>query len=253
MADQDLRQQDGERHRVGNSHIWTGLFIILIGIAAFLRVNNPDFPQWIFSWQMLLIALGVFLGFRHRFRGAAWFILLLVGGIFLYADLYPEVPVRRYILPVILVSVGMFIIFRPRHGRWCRGQKKNRDFQSGPDLTTGEATADDYVDSTSIFGGAKKNIISKHFRGGDLVNIFGGTELDLTRADFTGTAEIELTTIFGGTKLIVPSNWTVKSEAVTIFGGLEDKRNMQHAVDDPTKTLLIKGTVIFGGIELKSF
>ena len=76
---------------------------------------------------------------------------------------------------------------------------------------------------------------------------------NLTRADFTGTAEIELTTIFGGTKLIIPSNWTVRSEAVTIFGGLEDKRNMQTMIDNPDKVLLLKGTVIFGGIEIKSF
>jgi hypothetical protein len=116
----------------------------------------------------------------------------------------------------------------------------------------GEATSDDFIDSTSIFGGAKKNIISKNFRGGDLVNIFGGTELDLSRADFNGTAEIELTTIFGGTKLIVPSNWDVRSEAVTLFGGLEDKRNMSTS-ENPTKTLVLKGTVIFGGIELKSY
>lgn len=64
---------------------------------------------------------------------------------------------------------------------------------------------------------------------------------------------MELTTIFGGTKFIVPSNWTVKSEAVTIFGGLEDKRNTQTLIDNPDKILLLKGTVIFGGIEIKSF
>jgi predicted membrane protein len=252
MSEQDFENRGYQRHKAGNNHIWTGLFIILIGIAAFLRVNNPDFPDWIFSWKTLLIALGLFIGFRHRFRGPAWFILILIGSIFLYADLYPEVPVRRYILPIVLVTIGMFIIFRPR-GRYCGPQKKNPDLPSNPGTMNTEATLEDYVDSTSIFGGAKKNIISKNFRGGDLVNIFGGTELDLTRADFTGTAEIELTTIFGGTKLIVPPNWTVKSEAVTIFGGLEDKRSMQNAVDDPTKTLLIKGTVIFGGIELKSY
>ena len=112
---------------------------------------------------------------------------------------------------------------------------------------------EDFVDSTSIFGGAKKNIISKTFKGGDLVNIFGGTDLDLTQADFTGSAVIELTTIFGGTKLIVPSNWSIKSEAVIIFGGLEDKRKMPVVSDNPDKVLILKGTVIFGGIEIKSY
>ena len=112
---------------------------------------------------------------------------------------------------------------------------------------------EDFVDSTAIFGGAKKNIISKNFKGGDLVNIFGGTDLDLTQADFTGTAVIELTTIFGGTKLIIPTNWAIQSDAVIIFGGLEDKRKMPSVAENPDKTLVLKGTVIFGGIDIKSY
>ena len=85
------------------------------------------------------------------------------------------------------------------------------------------------------------------------MNIFGGTELDLSQADLSGVAVIDLTTIFGGTKLLIPSNWSVKSEAVTIFGGIEDKRRMQATIEVPQKTLLLRGTVIFGGIDIKSF
>ena len=120
---------------------------------------------------------------------------------------------------------------------------------------TNEATwsDEDFVDSTSIFGGTKKNIFSKNFKGGDLVNIFGGADIDLSQADFTGTAVIEVTFIFGGTKLIVPSNWAVKSEAVVIFGSVEDKRKMQTISENPDKVLLIKGTIIFGGVDIKSY
>lgn len=245
--------------RGSQGNIWTGLFLLLIGAALILKLNNPGVPSWVFSWQMLLIVLGLFLGLKHGFRGPAWFILLLVGSLFLYADLNPEIELRRYILPVVLISIGMFIIFRPastrrrrHHLRQGRNEGRYRDSRDEERGEPGESIADDFIDSTSIFGGAKKNIISKNFRGGDLVNIFGGTELDLTRADFSGTAEIELTTIFGGTTLIVPSNWNVRSEAVTLFGGLEDKRNMSLSSEDPGKNLVLKGTIIFGGIELKN-
>lgn len=64
---------------------------------------------------------------------------------------------------------------------------------------------------------------------------------------------MEITTIFGGTKLIIPSNWEIKSEAVMIFGGIEDKRRMQTITGPPEKTLILKGTVLFGGIEIKSY
>lgn len=253
-------------HRSNHGHIWTGVFILLVGIAALVKATVTDLPSWMFSWQMFLILLGFFIGVKHGFRGGAWFILMLIGGAFLCTEIYPDIEIRRYIWPVVLIVVGALLIIKPRrrhYGQWadCDEKKKTAATNSGIDEApivdeTYESQKDvqeDYVDSTSVFGGSKKNIISKNFKGGDLVNIFGGTELDLSRADFKGIAEIELTTIFGGTKLIVPSNWTVRSEAVTIFGGLEDKRNMQTMIDNPDKVLLLKGTVIFGGIEIKSF
>lgn len=238
-------------------HIWTGVLLLLIGLAALLRSYMPDFPEWLFSWQMLLIALGIFIGIRHRFHGAAWFIFLLVGGTFLANDYFLDGGLREHLWPVILIAVGLFFIFRSRlkPGRQCYEKNNpNRQGEANAAGITEEAFLhDDFVDTTSIFGGTKKNILSKDFKGGDVVNVFGGTELNLTQADMKGTAVLELTTIFGGTKLIVPSNWAVKSEAVTIFGGIEDKRQLPPLGDHPDKILLLRGTVIFGGIDIKSF
>lgn len=244
--------------RSSHGHVWTGVFILLIGVAALVKATVTDLPDWVFSWQMFLIVLGLFLGLKHGFKGGAWFILILVGGAFLVRDIYPDLALRRYIWPTVLIVIGAFIIIKPRKRHWsCADDSKKGGQGPGAENATiideSYDTKEDFVDSTSIFGGAKKNIISKNFKGGDLVNIFGGTEVDLTRADFTGTATVELTTIFGGTKFVVPSNWTIKSEAVIIFGGLEDKRNMQSIGDNQDKVLLLKGTVIFGGIEIKSF
>jgi len=236
-----------------SNNMLTGVFILIIGVAALLKTTLTDFPDWIFSWQMLLIAFGVFIGLRHNFRGPSWLILILIGGIFLINEIYPEISFRRYMWPVAIIVVGLFIILRPRRG-WKFDPNKKTEGASDSFFTEDiDYSKEDFVDSTSIFGGSKKIIISKNFKGGDLVNIFGGNELDLSQADFTGVAVIEITTIFGGTKLLVPSNWSVKSEAVTIFGGIEDKRRMQTITENPEKTLLLRGTVIFGGIDIKSF
>ena len=251
------RWEDRVERRQGSGHVWTGVLLLLIGSVALLRSYVPDFPRWMFSWQMLLIVLGLFIGFRHRFHGAAWFVLLLVGGTFLVNDYFIHGDIRRHIWPIVLIVIGAFFIFRsrqsPGHHPWSG--KKNDIVQPGltADDPTTSFSQDDYIDTTSIFGGTKKNILTKDFKGGDVVNVFGGTELNLTQADINGTAILELTTIFGGTKLIVPSNWSVKSEAVTIFGGIEDKRQLPPSLDQPEKILLLKGTVIFGGIDIKSF
>lgn len=264
------RWDERMEHRSRYGHIWTGVFILLIGVAALIKTSVTDLPDWLFSWQTFLIALGLFIGFKHGFRTPSWFILIIIGSVFLVRDIYPDLTIRPYIWPAALIAVGTYLILKPRRcrpaGQKNEDQKKSAgNSDSGPtivaDVNFGWTESyenqkdfkEDFVDSTSFFGGAKKNIISKNFKGGDLVSIFGGTELDLTRADFTGTATLELTTIFGGTKLIVPSNWTIKSEAVTIFGGMEDKRNMQTVTDNPEKILILKGLVIFGGTEIKSF
>jgi predicted membrane protein len=243
---------------VRSSGVWTGVFILLIGIAALIKATVTDLPNWVFSWQTLLIALGIFIGIKHGFRGASWFVLMLVGGAFLIPEIYPDISIRRYIWPVVLIIVGAFIILRRSRNSWDRhdDQKKNSTSSGIENATAIDESNDskeDFIHATSIFGGTKKNIISKNFKGGDLVSIFGGAELDLTRADFTGTATIELTTIFGGTKLIIPSNWAVKSDAAVIFGGIEDKRAVAAATEGNQKTLLLKGTILFGGVDIKSY
>jgi predicted membrane protein len=253
------RWDEKMERRSKHGHIWSGIFILLIGVAALVRISVPDLPHWLFSWKTFLIALGLFIGVKHGFKGIAWIVLIVLGSYFIARDVYPEIGLRQYFWPIALIGLGIFLIVKPRNRHWSNcyeEQKTNKQYSTAEKTTVINETFDskeDFVDVTSIFGGTKKNIISKNFRGGDLVNIFGGTELDLTRADFTGTATLEVTNIFGGTKLIIPSDWALRSEAVTIFGGLEDKRNMQGVRDNPDKVLILRGTVLLGGIDIKSF
>ena len=58
---------------------------------------------------------------------------------------------------------------------------------------------------------------------------------------------------FGGIKIIVPSNWDVKFENTAAFGNVEDKRRLQNLNADSSKTLVIAGTAVFGGIEITNY
>lgn len=240
----------------GSGRIWTGVFLLVIGGAALLKnYLVPTLPEWLFSWQMLLIALGLFLGVRHRFRGGPGFVLMLVGVIFLVNEYYPDIIDRRYIWPIALIAVGSFLIFGPRRRRWRSVEHKE---QESADATTSlpienHATDEDFLDSTSVFGGVKKTVVSKSFKGGDIVNIMGGAEINLSQADLQGRVELEVTQIFGGTKILVPPHWVIKPEMAAIFGGIDDKRSVQNATTDHSKVLVLKGTSIFGGIEIRTF
>jgi len=111
---------------------------------------------------------------------------------------------------------------------------------------------DEYLDAVSIFGGVKKTILSKDFKGGEIVNVFGGAELDFTQADIQGRVVIDITQIFGGTKIIVPSNWQVVSDLAAVFASVDDKR-INRGVQDNNKILVLKGVSIFAGVDVRSY
>jgi predicted membrane protein len=273
---ESMSERWSDRHQSRSSGLWTGILLIVIGTDYFLVNSNPPIlPEWMWSWEVLLIGMGLFIGIRHNFRSPAWFILMVVGGVFLlksdeFAKYFPGLNVN-HIWPVALIILGLFFILRPRrHRNWhdqideevkskvdeaMGGQGEPSDVKGYPSQSQPAQSilSEDFIDTTSIFGGIKKNIISKNFKGGDITNIMGGSEIDLTQADIHGTVSIDLTQVFGGTKLIVPSNWQVKAQMAAIFGGVEDKRSVQNTALDPNKILILDGTSIFGGIEIRSY
>jgi predicted membrane protein len=97
--------------------------------------------------------------------------------------------------------------------------------------------------------------MSRNFKGGKITAIFGGIELDLTKAGLApGVSELELACIFGGATLIVPDDWYITIEVTPILGGFSDSRKLMPGRSvDLSKHLVIKGAVIFGGGEIKSY
>jgi predicted membrane protein len=104
-----------------------------------------------------------------------------------------------------------------------------------------------------VFSGSKQHVYSKAFKGGEIVSIFGGCDLNLSQADFNNTVVLEVTAIFGGVKIVVPPTWTVKSDVTAIFGGLDDKRSVLSVTEEPRKIIIIKGLALFGGVDIRNF
>jgi predicted membrane protein len=223
-----------------NGRALSGLIIVLVGSALLLKQLHVPLPWWLISWQMLLIVIGLFTGVRNSFRGLGWVIPILVGVVFLAKDMMFDFPLHRYFWPALIIGIGLYMIFKP----------KNKGMYWGP-----VDSNEDMLDATAVFGGVKKNIITKDFRGGEVTSIFGGSEINLSQADIHGRVVLDVTTLFGGAKLIVPSHWQVNSDGLTaIMGALEDKRAIMASPNiDSNKVLVIKGVVMFGGIEIKSF
>ena len=271
MQDKEWREERKEEKLKRRSQKYgslsAGLIIILIGGILLLRQMDVNLPHWLFTWPMILVIVGLFAGIQSKFRDFAWFVIFGIGAFFLVGKVIPEYKIDRFAVPMVVMMVGLVVIFGPwRKGRFKRDLSNTGDTTIPPiDNTTGQPThisappadygsidTDDSVDVTTIFGNVKKVIYSKNFKGGEVVSIFGGAELNLTQADMTTPISMEMVQVFGGAKLIIPAHWKIRSEAVAIFGGIEDKRPAQPYTDS-SKVLVLRGTVLFGGIEIKSY
>jgi predicted membrane protein len=268
--DNDINLQNNKPR---NNKALAGIILLIVGLV--LLVHQFDFflfPGWLISWPMALIAIGVYQGAKHHFRNSGWLIMVLIGVIWLSNDAFPHYDVGKITWPLCIIIFGLWMILRrgnkwDKHkadwDKWQQGQQvppPSTDPNAPFDATQGKTEykykntyGDDYLDAVSVFGGVKKTILAKDFKGGEIVNIFGGAELDLTQADINGRVVLDITQIFGGTKIVVPSNWQVVSDIAAVFASVDDKRIRSTAALGSEKILVLKGVSIFAGIDIRSY
>ncbi len=224
-----------------NSRHILGFLLILLGLVIFANNLNwipENIAPWIWTWEMLIIVIGVILLVSKPNKGPG-IVLILIGGFFLAVDYFDDVLyLHKIFWPSLIIFVGLMFIFRSRKD----------PFNDPEEIFSDE----DFVDEMAIFGGGQKVITARNFKGGKVTSIFGGSTLDLSQARLAnGISVIDMVSIFGGAKLIVPRDWDIHLEVTAIFGGFMDKRIVDpHIIPDPSKKLVIKGVAIFGGGEL---
>mgnify|MGYP001549794649 CR=1 FL=1 len=261
-----------------NNKALAGIILLIVGLVLLVhQLNFFLFPFWLFRWPMILIAIGLYSGAKHNFRNSGWLIMILVGVVFTLNDAVEGYDMGRITWPIMIIIFGLWMILR-RGSRWDKNKEHwdkwaYRNQRTDPNAPPADPNdpdspvnpnpnfsgsakhsyGDDYLDAVSVFGGVKKTILSKDFKGGDIVNIFGGAELDLTQADINGRVILDITQIFGGTKIVVPSNWQVVSDIAAVFASVDDKRLRSTASTGTEKILVLKGVSIFAGIDIRSY
>ena len=263
-----------------------GILLLIDNIIPGLHFFNR-----LFSWPVILIACGLAIGHRSNYSNAASYTLIIVGVFFLVLRLFHLNfnmlfwPVILIAVGFILISGRSTrksgFPSRPtppvapiwdkrvvneddttnassneQQTENNEDEPENKDQSNGDNSNAGQdyfqhSLRDEYVDSTSVFSSNKINIVSKNFKGGNVVNIFAGTEINMMHADMSEPAVLEVTQLFGGSTIIAPAHWVIQPEMAAIFGGIEDKR-FTNAMPDSSKVLYIRGTSLFGGITIKS-
>lgn len=205
---------------------------------------------------MLLIALGVSSLFSRSYWGG--FILILIGGIFLTPKFgWIERDWLSVNWPIILIVAGVILLIKPlfrrgyssdyrsirRHGE--RGETENNSNKY--------VSSDGYVFSESMFSSVQQIVLDPVFKGARLKTVFGGTVLDLRRTSL-GLSEtiIDVDCTFGGIEIYLPNDWNLQNQVASVMGGTEDKRFNASTEIDQKHVLIVRGKVIFGGIEFKN-
>lgn len=231
------------------SRIVFGLIVILLGallLADNMGVLPHDVKEMILTWQMLLIAIGIInMANREFFSG---FVLVFIGAFFLASQRVNwGFDFASLFWPVLLIVFGLMILIKLGF---------NRPRCSKTERCGGISSHDDVLEDSAIFGGIKKNIGSQQFKGGHILGIFGGLELDFTQAQLApGSNVLEMIFVFGGCTLVFPPDWKVRNEVTTVLGGVEDKRRfvLNNTQTGEETVLILKGVAVLGGCEIKSY
>lgn len=225
------------------SKFYLGIIFILIGIGAiFGQLGFWDLGHIISTWwPLILIGAGVNQLSRRTVSKTSGIVLVVMGALFQMRELdIITVSLANFFWPAIIIAVGISMLL-PRTLR-----KENYEF-------TKTEINQDVVDNFSLFSAIKSRNISKNFRGGSLVALFGGIDMDLRDAYLLNEgARIDVTAAFGGVNIIVPPEWKVVVKGVPIFGGWSNKTRGKDYVSLEAPVLTLHCFVAFGGVDIKN-
>lgn len=225
--------------------IWAGTLLLATGIF-YLLYNFNALPftvaAYVFSWQMCVMLIGVYALYRSPIKG---FILIGIGSYFILplTGYTQPIPIEK-LWPLFIILIGLIVLFGSGF------KKKNK---KKPVMTTTSTSTDETFHISAIMGGNTKQINSYDFKGGSITAVMGGIELDLTNCYLSKEGcIIDLNVVMGGISLKVSREWNIQSEIMPIMSGIEDEDRYSNNVHiDPAATVILRGTLVMGGIEIK--
>lgn len=220
-----------------------GLFLILVGVVlglnAFGITNiNLFFDGW---WTVFIIVPSLNGLIKGEDRTGA--LIGLIIGVFLLLSCQDVIDFSLFVklfIPVILITIGLSIIFKDK-AKDVVVKKMGKINAKDIDM---EHTY------TSTFSEEKINLDNEKLENCAINSIFGSVSLDLRNAIIDEDIVINNYVVFGGVTIKVPKDVNVVVKTTSIFGGVDNKTGRNKSKEN-VKTIYIKGTILFGGIDIK--
>ena len=225
-----------------SNYIW-GLFLILVGIILGLNsfgVTNINlfFDGW---WTVFIIAPSLNGLIKGEDRTGA--LIGLIIGVFLLLSCQDVLDFKLFVklfIPAILIIIGLSIFFKD----------KVKDVVAKKMGKINAKEIDMEHTYTSTFSEEKINLDNEKLESCAINSIFGSVSLDLRNVVIDEDVVINNYVVFGGVTIKVPKDVNVVVKTTSIFGGVDNKTGRNKSKEN-VKTIYIKGTILFGGIDIK--
>lgn len=242
-----------------------GLLLLVVG-GLFLANNILDIEinAYLINWKTIVLLFGaiIFVTGDDKTFGA---LVMAFAGIALYSD-YIDVSLGTALgdyWPVFLIIMGLGAILKgvlpgkaskKEFNIHCSSDDFKDRGKKPPAQGAFENNDRDYMDDYIMFRSIEEANYAQNFKGGKLSCVFGAVILDLRGAKLSeGRNVLQIFQAFSGIELIVPEDWKITTDTSVVFGGIDDQRYGSNKDNvDQDKILEIRGTIVFGGLELKN-
>jgi len=217
-----------------------GFLLIFIGLILGLNAFGITNINLFFSgWWTLFIIIPSLVGLINDKEKTSSLIFLIIGVWLFLAerDLIEYELLIKLLLPVILISIGLLLVFKDVLSINGKEIKK---------INANNKESNNYI---AVFGSQDLKFEDEKVENLDLKSLFGGIKLDLRDAKIEKDIVINTLSVFGGIDIYVPDGVKVKVSSTPFFGGVEVKRKKQS--NNKEITIYLNSVCIFGGVDVK--
>lgn len=217
-----------------------GFLLIFIGLILGLNAFGITNINLFFSgWWTLFIIIPSLVGLINDKEKTSSLIFLIIGVWLFLAerDLIEYELLIKLLLPVILISIGLLLVFKDVLSINGKEIKK---------INANNKESNNYI---AVFGSQDLKFEDEKVENLDLKSLFGGIKLDLRDAKIEKDIVINTLSVFCGIDIYVPDDVKVKVSSTPFFGGVEVKRGKQSSKKEIT--IYLNSVCIFGGVDVK--
>ncbi len=261
-----------------------GLLFLVIGGGYLLEVFGviDNFTIFFDGWWTLFIIVPCFCGLFRKDGAKVGNLIGIAIGLFLLLmaqDILSGEKVWALLVAAVCVLIGVNLMFpKKKSSPVDKAPVEDRFDRTEEVITVSEVVEETvceeveetFVDSeeafkrdggsyddagkivySAVFSGRDIRVEHSEFNGADLSVLFGGIDLNLKNAVIRKNITIDVKALFGGIDILMPEGVRVVVDVTPILGGVENGTRAPLGADESTPTVFIRGTCLFGGLEVK--